>query len=119
MSNAISSWSSKMVEFKRHLPGVYTDLMRQNAGVARKIEADSPVVGLVAFVGIGMDEVSTCEITVKEGQRIKKGEQTGMFHFGGSSHCVVFQKGVQVEGFPEMGRETNVPVRSKLAVVRQ
>lgn len=82
------------------------------------IEADNPKIGLMGFVGIGMDEVSTCEITVKEGQRIKKGEQTGMFHFGGSSHCLLFRKGVQVEGFPDVGRQENVPVRGKLAVVR-
>lgn len=83
------------------------------------IEADNPAIGLVAFVGIGMDEVSSCDITVKEGQRVKKGEQTGMFHFGGSSHCLVFGKGVKVDGFPEVGRQENVPVRGKLAVVRK
>ncbi|RYP05787.1 hypothetical protein DL764_003556 [Monosporascus ibericus] len=49
-------------------------------------EADNPAIGLVAFIGVGMDEVSTCEITVQEGQHIKKGDQRGMFHFGGSSH---------------------------------
>lgn len=83
------------------------------------IEADNKDIGLVGFVGIGMDEVSTCDITVKEGQHIKKGEQTGMFHFGGSSHCLLFQKGVKLEGFPEVGRQENVPVRSKLVVVKK
>ena len=82
------------------------------------IEADNPAIGLMAFIGVGMDEVSTCEITVKEGQHIKKGEQTGMFHFGGSTHVLIFRKGVKVEGFPHPGREENVPVRSKLAVVK-
>ena len=32
------------------------------------IEADNPDIGLMAFIGIGMDEVSTCDITVKEGE---------------------------------------------------
>lgn len=82
------------------------------------IEADNPAIGLMAFIGVGMDEVSTCDITVKEGQHIKKGEQTGMFHFGGSSHCLLFRKGVKVEGFPEIGNSQNVPVRSQLAVVK-
>lgn len=82
------------------------------------IEADNPAIGLMAFIGVGMDEVSTCEITVKEGQHVKKGEQTGMFHFGGSSHCLLFRKGVKVEGFPQPGREANVPVRSRLAEVK-
>jgi len=82
------------------------------------IEADNPKIGLMAFIGVGMDEVSTCEITVKEGQHVKKGDQTGMFHFGGSSHCLLFRKGVNVGGFPEPGQKYNVPVRSELAVVK-
>lgn len=83
------------------------------------IDADNADLGLVAFVGIGMDEVSTCEITVKEGQRVDKGDELGMFHFGGSSHCLVFRDGVDLEDFPEVGREENVPVRGKLAVVKK
>ena len=82
------------------------------------IEADNPAIGLMAFIGVGMDEVSTCDITVKEGQHVKKGEQTGMFHFGGSSHCLIFRKEVVLEGFPQPGQKENVPVRAKLAVVR-
>ncbi|KAG5912814.1 hypothetical protein E4U42_001799, partial [Claviceps africana] len=82
------------------------------------IEADNPLVGLVAFVGIGMDEVSTCDITVQEGQRVEKGDEIGMFHFGGSSHCLVFRKEVRLEELPVLGRQENVPVRGKLAVVK-
>ncbi|KAF5314220.1 hypothetical protein D9758_018176 [Tetrapyrgos nigripes] len=50
------------------------------------IEVDNPKIGLMCFMAIGMAEVSTCEIGVSEGQRIKKGEELGMFHFGGSTH---------------------------------
>ncbi|KAF2212153.1 hypothetical protein CERZMDRAFT_41164 [Cercospora zeae-maydis SCOH1-5] len=82
------------------------------------IEADNPAIGLMAFIGVGMDEVSTCEITVKEGEHIKKGQQTGMFHFGGSSHVLLFRKHVKVEDFPEPGRKANVPVRSQVAIVK-
>jgi hypothetical protein len=39
-----------------------------------------------------------------------------MFHFGGSSHTILFEKGVKVSGFPGESDE-NVPVRSKLCVV--
>jgi phosphatidylserine decarboxylase len=81
------------------------------------IEADEPSIGLMAFIGVGMAEVSTCEITVKEGDHLKKGDEIGMFHFGGSTHCLLFRKGVNVSGFPEPGREENVPVRSHLATV--
>ncbi|WVO22797.1 phosphatidylserine decarboxylase [Cryptococcus decagattii] len=78
---------------------------------------DNPKLGLIAFLGIGMTEVSTCEITVKEGQQVKKGDQLGMFHFGGSTHCVLFEKGVNLEGFPEPS-DNNVPVRSQLCVAK-
>lgn len=81
-------------------------------------EADNPDIGLMAFLGIGMCEVSTCDVTVKEGQHVKKGDEIGMFHFGGSTHCLMFRKGVEVEGFPELQPEHNVAVRSELARVK-
>jgi phosphatidylserine decarboxylase len=81
-------------------------------------EADNPAIGLMAFLGIGMCEVSTCEMTVQEGQHVNKGDQIGMFHFGGSTHCLMFRKGVELEGFPEATPEHNIPVRSALATVK-
>ncbi|KAJ5605213.1 hypothetical protein N7510_010367 [Penicillium lagena] len=81
------------------------------------IECDEPAIGLMAFIGVGMAEVSTCEISVREGDRLRKGDQIGMFHFGGSTHCLMFRKGVKVSGFPQPGLGENVPVRSRLAVV--
>jgi len=41
------------------------------------IESDNPKIGMIAVIGIGMTEVSTCDITVKEGQRVKKGQELG------------------------------------------
>ncbi|KAJ3042104.1 hypothetical protein HDV00_008186 [Rhizophlyctis rosea] len=81
------------------------------------IDADNKDIGLMAFLGIGMVEVSTCDITVKEGQKVKKGDEIGMFHFGGSTHCLIFRGGVELEGFPELGRDHNVPVRGELCRV--
>jgi phosphatidylserine decarboxylase len=81
------------------------------------IEADEPAIGLMVFIGVGMAEVSTCHITVKEGDRLEKGDEIGMFHFGGSTHCLLFRESVNVSGFPEPGMEENVPVRSQLAIV--
>ncbi|RWA05015.1 hypothetical protein EKO27_g10097, partial [Xylaria grammica] len=81
------------------------------------IQADNAAIGLMAFVGVGMDEVSTCEITVQQGQHVSKGDQLGMFHFGGSSHCLLFREGVKVDQFPKIGVNQNVPVRSQVAVV--
>lgn len=42
------------------------------------IEADNPKIGLICVMPIGMVEVSTCEVIVKEGQRVQKGEELGM-----------------------------------------
>ena len=85
------------------------------------VEADNPDIGLMAFLAIGMAEVSTCEVTVYEGQHVKKGDEIGMFHFGGSTHCLIFRPGVQLE-FDLHGQtpgldSQNIPVRSALAKV--
>jgi phosphatidylserine decarboxylase len=63
------------------------------------IEADDPAVGLVAFVPVGMVEVSSCKIAsnVKPGYHVEKGEELGHFQFGGSTHCLVFRPGAIAE----------------------
>ena len=63
------------------------------------IEADDPVIGLVAFVPVGMSEVSSCRIapTIKPGYHVAKGEELGYFQFGGSTHCLVFRPGAIAE----------------------
>ena len=65
-------------------------------------EADNPAIGLMCFVAIGMSEVSTCEINadlIPKGKpvHVKKGQEIGMFHFGGSTHCLLFRPGVNIE----------------------
>ncbi|KAJ5106689.1 Phophatidylserine decarboxylase-domain-containing protein [Penicillium angulare] len=79
------------------------------------INADNPAIGLIAFIAVGMVEVSSCEVTVKEGQHVKKGDEIGMFHYGGSTHCLIFKKGVNITGFPEGAG--NVAVGSQFAVI--
>ncbi|KAI5989210.1 phosphatidylserine decarboxylase-domain-containing protein [Pisolithus orientalis] len=59
------------------------------------IQADDPV-GLMCFVAVGLCEVSTCEITVNENQVIQKGDPLGTFRFGGSTHCLIFRRGLNV-----------------------
>ena len=61
------------------------------------IMADNPDIGLMCFVAIGMSEVSSNEITVKEGDKVKKGDQLGMFHYGGSTLCLIFRPEVKIE----------------------
>ena len=61
------------------------------------IEADNPKIGLMCVMPVGMAEVSSCQVTVNVGDRVEKGEQLGMFHFGGSTHCLFFRPGVNLE----------------------
>jgi phosphatidylserine decarboxylase len=60
------------------------------------IEADNPAIGLVAFVPVGMSEVSSCIIdsNITPGYHVGKGDELGYFQFGGSTHCLVFRPGV-------------------------
>lgn len=85
------------------------------------IEADNPDIGLMAILFVGMAEVSSNEITVAVGQHVNKGDQLGMFHFGGSTHCLIFRPQVKLE-FDLHGQtpgldSSNIPVRSKIATV--
>ena len=93
------------------------------------IEADNPAIGLMGFVAIGMSEVSTCEINAdlipKDGPvHVKKGQEIGKFHFGGSTHCLLFRPGVNVE-FDQRVLDAlytdpdpeNIKLNSKLATV--
>jgi phosphatidylserine decarboxylase len=41
-----------------------------------------------------MAEVSSCVTIVEENRKVKKGDQIGYFQFGGSTHCLIFRKGV-------------------------
>lgn len=58
------------------------------------IEADDPAIGLVTVVQVGMSECSSVHSTVQVGQKLEKGQEIGMFKFGGSTFLNVFQKGV-------------------------
>jgi phosphatidylserine decarboxylase len=87
------------------------------------IEADDPVIGLMAFVAVGMLEVSSCVIHehIAPGYHVAKGEETGYFQFGGSTHCLVFRPGAiadfSLNAVPQP-HDPNAPlvlVRSKLA----
>jgi len=85
------------------------------------IQADDPRIGLMAVLFVGMAEVSSNEFTVYEGQHVKKGDQLGMFHFGGSTHCLIFRPEVRLK-FDLRGQTPgldtqNIPVRSRIATV--
>jgi phosphatidylserine decarboxylase len=84
------------------------------------IEADNPDIGLMCVMPVGMAEVSSCDITVQPGQHVNKGDQLGMFHFGGSTHCLIFRPGVNLTFKPYEKSSLdakNVRVNTELAVV--
>jgi len=87
------------------------------------IEADNPAIGQLAFVPVGMSEVSSCVIdrSIRPGYHVAKGEELGYFQFGGSTHCLVFRPGV-IKDFalravpqPHDADPPLVRVRSRLA----
>jgi len=85
------------------------------------IEADHPGIGLMCLLAVGMAEVSSCEITVYEGQRVGKGEPIGMFHYGGSTHCLIFRPEARLE-FDHHGQKPglyakNIPVNARIATL--
>jgi phosphatidylserine decarboxylase len=88
------------------------------------IQADDPVIGLMAFVAVGMSEVSSCLIDSKvtPGYHVGKGDELGYFQYGGSTHCLVFRPGAIAEFAlaaipqPHDPKAPLVLVRSKLAI---
>lgn len=51
----------------------------------------------MCFVAVGMGDVSNNEITVRVGEHINKGDQLGMFHFGGWPHVLLFRPEVKLK----------------------
>jgi phosphatidylserine decarboxylase len=85
------------------------------------IEGANPNIGLMCVLAVGMAEVSSCQITAYEGQRVRKGDQIGMFHYGGSTHCLIFHPGVKLE-FDHHGQRPglqarNIHVNARIATV--
>ena len=88
------------------------------------IDADDADIGLVAFVAVGMAEVSSNILEKADGKplvagdHVTKGDQIGYFQFGGSTHCVVFREGVirefSIDAIP-MPDSKAVDVRARLA----
>ena len=85
------------------------------------VEADNPDIGLMAILFIGTGDVSSNEITVREGEHVTKGDQLGTFHFGGSTYCMIFRPEVKLQF--DLGGQTpgldkkSIPVRSGIAKV--
>jgi len=84
---------------------VYLNLAREADGKLRIIDGDtyqynqerglividSPEVGLVAVLPIGMGSVSSVNLTPEVSARLQKGDEFGFFMFGGSDIVMLFQ----------------------------
>lgn len=81
------------------------------------IEADNADIGLMCFIGVGMAEVSTCALSVKDGDRVSTGDELGMFHFGGSSHSLIFGPQTKVTFADVVQVDTHLWVNSVLGQV--
>ncbi|KAI0881813.1 Phophatidylserine decarboxylase-domain-containing protein [Annulohypoxylon maeteangense] len=84
------------------------------------IDADDEQIGLMCVVSIGMTEISTCQATVSEGHHVVRGDELGMFHFGGSSSALVFRasSGVNIDKelkVPEVALKINFPLNLGLS----
>src|ERR1700689_787912 len=87
------------------------------------IEAEDPVIGLMAFIAVGLSEVSSCLIRpgIEPGYHVEKGEELGYFQYGGSTHRLVFRPGAIAEFAlaaipqPHDPKAPLMLVRSKLA----
>jgi phosphatidylserine decarboxylase len=70
------------------------DVLAKNDRVC--IEITSPEYGHVMFIAIGAEDVGKIRINknFKEvGHEVRKGDEIGLFEFGGSSIIVLFEKG--------------------------
>jgi phosphatidylserine decarboxylase len=63
--------------------------------------------------------VSTCETSVEVGQHVRKGDELGMFHYGGSTYCLIFRPQTVLEWSPVAALETpplgNIHLNSEIA----
>jgi phosphatidylserine decarboxylase precursor len=90
----------------RNISGkVYMDVSRNDEGALDVVDGDtyqfnqerglividSPEVGLVAVLPIGMSFVSSVNLSARVGDELRKGDEFGYFLFGGSDVVMLFQ----------------------------
>lgn len=87
------------------------------------IDTENADIGMVAFVPIGMVDVSSVDLSMLDGKtRVTKGDNIGTFHFGGSSHVLIFEKGKRLafdlQGIqPDPLGNTFLKVNSRIATI--
>jgi phosphatidylserine decarboxylase len=97
--------SGEIKEVRKIEGRVYMDMIRKADGSLQAIDGDtyqynqerglividSPEVGLVAVLPIGMGPISSVNLTPEVGARLQKGDEFGYFMFGGSDIVMLFQ----------------------------
>ncbi|KAL7942613.1 phosphatidylserine decarboxylase family protein [Trichoderma barbatum] len=87
---------------------------------------DAKKIGIIALLYVGMADVSSCEIMApfnnlpEGGEPVKKGQELGTFHHGGSTYCLLLPKQTKAAFIPEATPregQRNLPIRSALARV--
>ena len=68
-------------------------------------------IGMVCVIPIGITEISSITIIVKENQIVEKGQELGYFSYGGSSMVLIFQ--------PNCIKQFTVKVEQKVQVKSQ
>ena len=97
-------------------PDIQEDIGFQFLQSRGLIIIDSPEVGLVAVLPIGMAMISSVKLCVRSGEKVTKGQEISYFQFGGSECAVVFQQnsGLTLEDFPSKTAKAWSPMGSKL-----
>lgn len=72
------------------------------------IVIDSPKVGKVAVLPIGMAQVSSVVLSTYEGAEVKKGDEISYFQFGGSDIVLVFQAQSKVDILANVNKHYSV-----------
>lgn len=108
-----------------YAPGILQSSQAYLAQVATRaivfLQAENSAIGLICFLAVGMLETSSSEITVYEGQKVRKGDELGTFHYGGSTYCLLCRPGVCVNfdlrgQTPGIGAR-NIPINATIATV--
>jgi phosphatidylserine decarboxylase len=73
------------------------------------IACDDKNMGNVACVFVGMAEISSCVLEVRDGQHVNKGDEIGYFQYGGSTHCLIFEPGVIRSWVPKPPFDIHTP----------
>ncbi|KAF8334016.1 phosphatidylserine decarboxylase-domain-containing protein [Cantharellus anzutake] len=71
----------------------------------------NPDIGLVAVLPIGMCQVSSVVLTVKEGGHTEKGDEISHFQCGGSDCVMLFQRKANVRFTTSLGQHYNVGIQ--------